>query len=88
MQQRHYSPSNLPFAECNDGGTSPRFFESLAFCSRLDPCKPRRPVTNSAPQQPYARLLEFYEAVMPQLEAMPRYLNSQSLDALPRDAAL
>jgi len=38
-------------------------------------------------RQPYARLREFYAAVMPCLEAMTEYLNPLPLNALPRDAA-
>jgi hypothetical protein len=38
-------------------------------------------------QQPFARLQAFYDAVMPQLEAITAYLNRIPLDAMPRDAA-
>lgn len=38
-------------------------------------------------RQPYARLQEFYDALMPRLEAITAYLNPLPLQALPRDAA-
>lgn len=38
-------------------------------------------------RQPYARLQEFYDALMPRLEAITEYLNRLPLHALPRDAA-
>ncbi len=38
-------------------------------------------------QQPLARLQEFYDALMPQLEGITLYLNELPLDALPRAAA-
>lgn len=38
-------------------------------------------------RQPYVKIKEFYDTVMPCLEQITEYLNKLSLNALPRDAA-
>jgi len=38
-------------------------------------------------RQPYTRLQDYYDALMPRLDAITEYLNPLPLHALPRDAA-